>query len=362
MSEKGVNQDLLKFNIPNNGSARITDYMDAQYFGPITIGTPPQPFKVVFDTGSSNLWVPSVHCSLLDIPCQLHNKYDESKSSTYKKNGTAFSIQYGSGACSGILNIDDVQFAGITAKQQTFGAALKEPGLAFVLAEFDGILGMGYPAISVDGVVPVFDTLMAQKSVDKNLFAFYLSRDPTAEVGGELSLGGIDESYYTGDITYVSVSRQGYWQFAMDEVNVVGKTKGTFCSGGCQAICDTGTSLIVGPTDEIQKIQNLIGAAPFLKGEYLVECSKIPSMPNVTFTLNGKSFVLTAEDYVLKETQSGTTICLSGFLGMDIPKPMGPLWILGDVFIGKFYSVFDRQNNRVGFATAKDKVNIKVDY
>jgi cathepsin D len=355
LRERGVTGTALKYQAPYGSVEPLTNYLDAQYYGGITIGTPPQSFLVVFDTGSSNLWIPSVHCSLLDIPCLLHSKYDESKSSTYHKNGTSFSIKYGSGACSGTLYIDDVKAGNKTAKQMTFGGATKEPGLAFVAAKFDGILGMGYPSISVDGVLPFFDTLMAQKAVEKPVFGFYLSRNDSAPEGGELILGGTDPSRYEGSISYVNVTKKGYWQFAMDQVDIThaGTSMGTFCKGGCQAICDTGTSLLAGPTDEINKIQTLIGAAPLVGGEYLVDCNKISKMPNVVFKLNGQDFVLTPEDYILKETAATETLCLSGFLGLDVPKPMGPIWILGDVFIGKYYTVFDRANDRVGFAKAK---------
>ncbi|NWV29863.1 CATD protein, partial [Origma solitaria] len=328
----------------------LKNYMDAQYYGLIGIGTPPQNFTVIFDTGSSNLWVPSVHCSMLDIACMLHHKYDSSKSSSYVKNGTKFAIRYGTGSLSGYLSEDTVTLGNLEIQHQVFGEATKQPGMTFIAAKFDGILGLGYQLISVDNVTPVFDNIILQKLIKKNIFSFYLNRDPDSEPGGELLLGGTDPKYYKGEFHWMNVTRKAYWQIHMDSVDVANSVK--VCDGGCEAIVDTGTSLITGPTKDVKKIQAAIGAKPIMKGEYVIPCEKVPTLPIVTMTLGGKRYDLTGEQYVLKVSSAGQTICMSGFSSLDIPPPGGPLWILGDVFIGPYYSVFDRDHNRVGFATS----------
>ncbi|GBG66410.1 hypothetical protein CBR_g60063 [Chara braunii] len=236
----------------------LNNYLDAQYTAEIGIGTPPQTFRVVMDTGSANLWVPSRKCRF-SIPCYFHRKYDSGSSSTYEEDGMDISIHYGTGAMAGFLSRDVVTVGTVAVQHQGFAEATKEPGTAFILAKFDGILGLGFMEISVDRVTPVWYNMVEQRLVPEPVFSFWLNRDTEGQMGGEMVLGGVDPKHFTGEHTWSNVTRRGYWQFAIDDVTVDGESAG-FCQHGCSAIADTGTSLLSGPTAVIAEINQAIGA------------------------------------------------------------------------------------------------------
>lgn len=213
-------------------------------FSEIAIGTPPQTFKVILDTGSSNLWVPSSHCN--SIACFLHSKYDASESSTYQKNGSDFEIRYGSGSLSGFVSQDTLQLGDMKIEHQDFAEATSEPGLAFAFGRFDGILGLGYDSISVNGIVPPFYNLVNQGLIDDPVFAFYLGDSNGDGDESEVCLGGINKNHYTGNITDIPLRRKAYWEVYLDAL--------TFGDDrleleGTGAILDTGTSLLAFPSD-----------------------------------------------------------------------------------------------------------------
>ena len=201
-------------------------------------------------------------CALAQIPCLLHHKYSSSDSSTYTANGTEFAIQYGSGACSGFLSEDVLTLGGATIKGQTFAEVTKEPGVAFIAAKFDGIMGLAFQTISVDHVVPPFYNMVSQGLVDEAVFAFYLNRHGE---DGELTVGGTDPSHYTGPISYVPLTNETYWMFAMDDLSVGGVS---YCKDEpCHAIADSGTSLLAGPVAAVADLNKRIGAIGILEAE-----------------------------------------------------------------------------------------------
>ncbi|KAG0461029.1 hypothetical protein HPP92_021326 [Vanilla planifolia] len=235
-AEEGSAEDIIE----------LKNYMNAQYYGEIAIGTPKQKFTVIFDTGSSNLWIPSGKC-YFSIACYFHSKYRSSRSSTYKENGKSASIRYGTGSVSGFLSEDYLSIGGLVVKGQVFIEATREPSVTFLVAKFDGILGLGFKEISVGNVVPVWYNMVEQGLVKNPVFSFWFNRNSKSADGGELVFGGSDPNHYKGEHTYVPVTRKGYWQFEMGDVLIGGQTTG-FCSGGCAAIADSGTSLLAGPT------------------------------------------------------------------------------------------------------------------
>jgi phytepsin len=426
----------------------LSNYLDAQYFGVIGIGTPPQNFTVIFDTGSSNLWVPSAKC-YFSVACYFHHKYKSKKSSTYNQNGESCKITYGSGSIAGFFSQDNVQVGDLTVTDQIFIETTRESSISFVLAKFDGILGLGFPEISVGDAPPLWYSIAEQGLIEKKVFSFWLNRDEEDLNGGELVFGGVDSKHFTGQHTYVNVTQKGYWQFEMGDLLVDGYSTG-FCADGCAAIVDSGTSLLAGPTTIVAQVNHAIGAQgvvseeckevvkeygdviiemliaqtapakvcsklglcvfdgshsvgngiesviemtkekgsdlmctacemavvwmenqlrenatkdrilsyanqlceklPSPMGESTVSCNEIGSMPDIAFTIAGKTFTLTPDQYVLKVEESGQTMCISGFMAFDIPAPRGPLWILGDVFMGAYHTVFDFGDNKIGFA------------
>ncbi|XP_074482119.1 nothepsin [Sebastes fasciatus] len=329
---------------------KIYNFMDAQYYGEITLGSPEQNFSVIFDTGSADLWVPSTYC--VSQACALHKRFRAFESSSFHHDGRMFGIHYGSGHLLGVMARDTLKVGSLTALNQEFGESVYEPGAAFVMAKFDGVLGMAYPSLAEILGNPVFDNMMAQKTVEEPVFSFCLSRKTSSGYPeGELLLGGKDEALYSGPINWLPVTAKAYWQIKMDSVAVQGVS--SFCPHGCQAIVDTGTSLIAGPTSDILNLQQLIGASPTNIGEFIIDCARLSSLPHVTFVLGGKEYTLTAEQYVRKEMFGDRELCFSGFQAVDIVTPEGPLWILGDIFLTEFYSIFDRGQDRVGFASAK---------
>ncbi|KAM7109687.1 pepsin A-like [Ciconia maguari] len=314
----------------------LQNYMDNEYYGTISIGTPGQDFTVIFDTGSSNLWVPSVYCS--SPACSNHNRFNPADSSTFIGTNDTLEITYGTGSMTGVLGYDIVTVADINVIDQIFGLSETEPGDFFYYTPFDGILGLAFPSISSAGATPVFDNMMMEHLVARDLFSVYLSKNEQS--GSFVLFGAIDPYYTVNGISWIPLSAETYWQITMDSVSIGGER--VACSLGCQAIVDTGTSLLAVPNRALSAILNALGANS--NGE--INCKDVSTLPDVVFHMNGKAFPVPPSAYVID--MDG--YCILGFEGMDVPTESGEIWILGDVFIREYYVIFNRAKNMVGLS------------
>jgi len=254
-----------------------------------------------------------------------------------------FTLTYGDGSSTrGDLAQDTVSVGGLAVPNQTLGLAT-EYSSSFQTGPMDGLMGLGFPSLSSFKATPWFNDLAAQKTLSQNTFSFYLASN-----GSELTFGTPDQTKYTGDINWNTVTQAAYWQIPMSSVNV----GNTAAVSNTPSVIDSGTTLIVGDSTSVRAFYAAIPGSkdastldPTLQGYYTVPCSSVPA---VSLTFNGHTYSL-GSYFNLGPITTGSQDCVGA---VNAAADMN-FWVIGDVFMRNVYTVFDVDNTRVGFASLK---------
>ena len=182
-----------------------------------TFSNSPQPFNVVLDTGSTDLWVPSKECTTCP---QNTPHFDKAASSTYQvvqdSSGQPVqsTITYAAGTVTGDVSKDTVEMGGFQVQAQPWLLGNKTTGGIFSTPN-DGIMGLGFESISAFGATPFWQTLVDQDQLASPEMSFYLTRhldDPNAqeeEFGGIFTLGGRNQTLFQGEPEFLPVLADG---------------------------------------------------------------------------------------------------------------------------------------------------------
>ncbi|EYC10285.1 hypothetical protein Y032_0056g2660 [Ancylostoma ceylanicum] len=349
MIERGVygaylrHRNALRASITESVAHRVLDYSDYEYVGNITIGTPGQPFVVVLDTGSANLWVPATNC---DSSC--HGKHlftNESK--TLVGSNTKWRINYGEGSARGVLGTDVVRFGGedeeqLVVPETTFGLA------SHISSDFeddpaDGILGLAFTELAVADAVPPLINAINKGLLDEPIFTVWLARrGPQDGVpGGVFTYGGLDKDNCGDVIAYEPLTTATYFQFKLKAIGV-GKSK---TRKPYQAISDTGTSFIGGPRAETDRLAKAIGAKYDKEYDtYAIACDAKPL--NLDVYIGKKKYPIKYHNYII---DAGDETCILTMYPMS-SGGIGPAWILGDPFLRQYCNIHDMRGKQIGFA------------
>ncbi|POR32963.1 Aspartic-type endopeptidase ctsD [Tolypocladium paradoxum] len=310
------------------------DGTDYSYFVKVQLGSKGKQMYMLVDTGAGSSWVMGSSCTVK--ACQMHNTFGPSDSNTFEANSKDFSISYGSGTVGGKLAADTITLAGVSFKYQ-FGLA-SQTSDDFGHFAFDGILGLSMSQGANDNFLK---TMAEARKFDKNVFCIALNRASDGTNTGEIKFGSTNPDKYTGDITYTPVSaKDGDWAIPIDDIAYDGKKAQV---GGVKSYIDTGTSFIFGPEDMVKKLHSVIPGSQSSDGmTYTVPCD---STKPLTLTFSGVDFMISPKDWISPEATSGK--CTSNIYGRDVVKGS---WLLGDTFLKNVYTVFDKDQNRIGFA------------
>ncbi|EGN95046.1 hypothetical protein SERLA73DRAFT_113780 [Serpula lacrymans var. lacrymans S7.3] len=325
---------------------------DISYFASLAIGTPPALFDVTLDTGSSLLWVNATPC---DIDGTQVVPYNTALSSTSQNLSDPFSSSYGSGTVSGMYAQDTVQMAGFAVEKQMFGI-VNSTSVRLANCPVSGLVGLGWQ--QPGDPMPFWQTLADSGVWDSPVMAFQISHYPPSasnvtRPGGTFTMGFLNDSLYVGNIDYQPIldNLAPYWALPITSITVQ-NTSIEIPTGSAYGAIDTGTSLVVGPSAQIQAIYAQIpGSQPCvgLEGFYSYPCD---TQVNVSISFGGPSWFINSSDFRYAYIDSNGSSCLGAFYEVTSSTP----WVIGDTFLKSVYSVFRYSPPSVGFATLSETV------
>lgn len=334
-SQAAADTDIVLTNstsaLVQGGSPAIIDANDIGYLCEIQIGTPPQSFLMLMDTGSADTWVPSTEC--LPQNCGNHLSLGANTSSTFQASNRTFQVTYGSGAVSGIIGADTVTVAGMTLENYSMGATLQESvQFGDDNIPFDGLMGLAMNQLSHQGVPTLVDSLQSAGLIQNAILGIALGRYADGENDGELVFGQADASKFDPSTTQTLpvTSDDGFWQVTMSAVTIDGQDAVI----NRQAILDTGTTLMMAPNDDAMAFHELInGSASIGSGMFSIPCT-IEQV--VTMTFGNVAFQIDVRDLIFQPiTDDLRGNCVSSLSAGTIKN--GDTWLLGDSFLKNVY-------------------------
>ena len=210
----------------------------------------------------------------------------------------------------------------------------------FLTYPMDGILGLGRSASNIMDYPTAMEAIQATGSIDYNMFGVHLQRNGDGSTDGELSFGAPDSSRYTGELSYTDTDPEGgFWEIPLDDASFDSKP---YNFHGKSAILDTGTSFILIPPDDAQRLHAQIPHSEQDGETFNIPCSTdIP----LKIIISNTAYNISTDDYVGHPVKD-PNLCASNIIGR---QAFGPdQWLLGDVFLKNVYAVFDFDKNRVG--------------
>jgi len=382
--EPAASVALIKQRVVSRSKGNYTLFK-AVYHGHVTVGG--EVYAVVFDSGSGHLILPGAQCATK--ACIKHKQYDVKSSPTgadidydgtlVAKGGMRdqLTVNFGTGEVTGVFVKEQVCVG--SEAEAAYPNATNQvcTGAHIVVATamsdnpfydfgFDGVFGLSLPGLSQ---TPVFNMgSQFGPPEQRGLFAIYFAEGRAS--GSEITFGGYRRERLTSPLAWVPVvdPEDGYWKVGVSSVSVGGEDHALCASGACFGVADTGTSVLAGPSKIIADIRKRFTGLVYVDGK-----CRLPDGSNATVDVvlsGGVTLSLDAHDFSQPRMPLGTLpdddVEVTGELGcelmlmrMDVPAPLGPLMILGEPFLTKYFTVFDTVNTKVGFGLARHDLKSK---